>query len=81
MDLVLSKDFINKLSNNDVNSICTFLKSLKHVADNHEIEKQLQLEKKKIQPVYTIINDEIIDVTGIKLLVSYLSKITNVHFI
>jgi len=63
--LPLSKETIDKLSMADPNTIFQFLKSLKLVVDELEHEKQLRLEKNQNCPLYIIINDEMIQVTGI----------------
>lgn len=65
MKLPLSKETIEKLSMADPNTIFQFLKSLKLVIDELEHEKQLRLEKNQNCPLYIIINDEMIQVTGI----------------
>lgn len=65
MKLPLSKETIEKLSMADPNTIFQFLKSLKLVVDELEHEKQLRLEKNQNCPLHIIINDEMIQVTGI----------------
>jgi len=63
--LQLSKETIEKLSTADPNTIFQFLKSLKLVVDELEHEKQLRLEKNQNCPLYIIVKDEMIQVTGI----------------
>jgi len=63
--LPISKETIEKLSTADPNTIFQFLKSLKLVVDELEHEKQLRLEKNQNCPLYIIVNDEMIQVTGI----------------
>lgn len=66
MKLPLTKATIEKLSTADTNTICQFLKSLKHVVDEFEHEQQLKLElSQKNCPVYIIANDDMIEVSGI----------------
>jgi len=63
--LQISKETIEKLSTADPNTIFQFLKSLKVVVDELEHEKQLRLEKDQNCPLYIIVNDKMIQVTGI----------------
>lgn len=70
--LPLSKETIEKLSTADPNTIFQFLKSLKLIVDELEHEKQLRLEKNQNCPLYIIVNDDIIQVTGIISIIIYL---------
>lgn len=47
-----------------MNTICQFLKSLKHVIDDSEHEKQLKLENDRQFPVYIVVNDDMVQVSG-----------------
>jgi len=62
---------IEKLSIADKNTILQFLNALKLLIDKIEYEKQLELERNRNCPLYVIDNDEIIQVTGIISIQSY----------
>lgn len=62
--LPLSKTTIEKLSAADSNTICQFLKSLKYKVDEFEHKKQLKFENDQNCPVYIIVNDDMIQVSG-----------------
>lgn len=63
--LPLSKATIEKLSTADTCTVYQFLTSLKRAVDELECKKQLELEKNQHFPVYAIVNDDMIQVSGI----------------
>jgi len=65
MKLPLSKTTIEKLSTADTNTIYQFLTSLKHAVDKLECKKQLKLEKTQNFPVYMIVDDDMVQISGI----------------
>jgi len=64
MKLSLSKSTIEKLSNADTSTIYQFLTSLKHAVDEFECKKQRKLEKNQHFPVYMIVDNDMIQVSG-----------------
>lgn len=81
MKLPLSKTTIEKLSTADKNAIIQFLKSLKYIVDEFEHKKQLKLENEQNCPVYIIMNDDMVQVSGkiiyVKVLKQYRAAYIN----